>query len=45
MAPLPTGKKPPVFIGVFKLLRARKFKSAKPETCYIVFTIVAWTVS
>jgi len=38
-------KKPPVFIGMVKPLQARKYKSAKPETCYIVFTFVAWTVS
>jgi hypothetical protein len=25
--------------------RLEKFKSAKPETWYIVFTLVAWTVS
>lgn len=38
-------KQPLVFIGVYQLLKTAKFKNAKPETCYIVFTFVAWTVS
>jgi len=45
MASLPTSKKPPIFIGMEKPLQGRKFKSAKLETSYIVFTFVAWTVS